>query len=305
LADGAGRKKTHRKPSLGARERVLEFLAELLKTIGIVSSDDSSNSQSKPAGAIPRRSPVRAQILLAGHSHLHAFLGVPNSDAPKSTMVSISDDLVALVGPGPRTRDYWERLCEEADGRTVVLLWGGNEHNSFFLFESDRPFDVLLDGNDRIEDGREIIPQRMIRAKFDPAIEGLRYISHLLSEKRCKIIVAGTPPPQKDNDNIFARVLNEPDFQRQMLAHGLSPENLQISPPFLRLKLWRLLQTCIRETAILGDAEYFAVPSILTDEDGFILDCYSAGDVSHANGDYGRIYLTELLNWMRRDEPSI
>jgi hypothetical protein len=270
-----------------------------------MSSAYSNGDQRSSADAPVQRSAAGPQILLAGHSHLHAFLGVPNSDTQKSSLIPMGDDLVAVVGPGPRTHDYWELLCEEANDRTVVLLWAGNEHNSFFLFEGDRPFDVLLDDSDQVEHGREIIPQRMIRAKFHAAMEGLRYITHRLSERNCRVIVAGTPPPQRDNDKVFACVRNESDFLRIMIANGLSLESVKISSPFLRLKLWRLLQTCVRDTAILGGAEYFAVPTILTDDDGFILDRYSAGDVSHANSDYGRIYLTELLNWIRPDEPSL
>jgi hypothetical protein len=266
---------------------------------------NSNGGQLSSAGAPVRRSEAGPQILLAGHSHLHALMGVSYSDTPKPALVSVGDNVVALVGRAPRAPDYWDRLCEEADDRTVVLVWAGNEHNIFFLFESDRPFDVLLDDNDRAGSGREIIPQGMVRAKFGPSIEGLHYVTHRLSEKHCRFIVAATPPPQRDNDKLFACLRNESDFLRIMIANGLSLESVKISPPFLRLKLWRLLQTCVRDTAILSGAEYFDVPAILTDDDGFILDCYSAGDVSHANSDYGRIYLAELRNWMRRNEPSL
>jgi hypothetical protein len=261
-------------------------------------SAHSNGDQTWPAERFERSALARPQIIFAGHSHLHAFLGVENSDQPKSALVVINNDILAVAGPGGRTQDYWDLLCEEAEGRIVVLLWGGNEHNSFFLFEGDRPFDVFLTESDRIEDGRELIPQRAVRAKYDPALEGLRYVLDRLSTKKCRVIVGGTPPPQRDNEKVFARAQNEPDFRRLMIASGLPLERVKISPPFLRLKMWRLLQTCVRETAIHFGAEYFAVPSRLTDADGYLLECYLAGDLSHANSDYALIYMEDLLNWI-------
>jgi hypothetical protein len=69
-----------------------------------------------------------------------------------------------LVGPWPRDPYYWEALVREASGVTSAILFGGNEHNHYFLFQPARPFDFVAsnDPGAALELGAELVPEAMI-----------------------------------------------------------------------------------------------------------------------------------------------
>jgi hypothetical protein len=109
------------------------------------------------------------------------------------------------------------------------------------------------------------------------------------------VTLVGTPPPKKDNEALRKLLEKEPYFCDWAAQLGQSIDEIKITEPHVRLKLWFLLQDMIAEIGRRHGARFIPVPSELQDEDGFLLEQYWHPDVTHANAAYGAIVLRKVL----------
>jgi hypothetical protein len=115
-----------------------------------------------------------------------------------------------------------------------------------------------------------------------------------------KLALLGTPPPKKDNEKLRGLLTREPVFVAIAAAHNATPETIEITDPYVRLKLWYLLQDMFREAAAKFGGVYVPVPAETQDRDGFLREEFWAADVTHANSDYGRLMLAKTLEELQR-----
>lgn len=235
------------------------------------------------------------RLVIAGHSHIHALVGrQPAARRPYAAMVPGYDRIAGLF-TDDRDWKYWNKMIKLAAGRPLLLLWGGNEHNTYFLFDTDRPFDFFY-ADFPISTDREIVPFKLIRAKLQPSIDALRGLLLTLQRRQhTRVIVGGTPPPRLNADVIRSRLRTEPLFLQDLEKLGLAPETAPITPAPVRLKLWTVLQDSYSQITRECGFEYFPVPAALRDSAGYLPDAYCSNDVTHANEDYGKIYLEQFL----------
>ena len=178
-------------------------------------------------------------------------------------------------------------------GYEVALSFLGSEHQAYFLLETD-PFDFVLSSDPAypLRSNVPLVPEALIRESFEGHREVLPKVMQKLKNAGLKTYIPGSPPPKKDlkallgTEQQFANVLNEA---------GLSLESATISPPNMRLKLWRLLQTMLEEVAVKYGALFVPYPAELMERDGFLLPKFWQNDISHANDAAGKIFRNQLI----------
>jgi hypothetical protein len=244
---------------------------------------------------------VGRRVLVAGHSHANTLFGrrLRESIEPKIIQLDEERDLFGLVGAFPRTPDYWEALKAEATGSTVVILWAGNDYNGGFLFEVSPRFDFVREDTPEVDETAELVPAGAVEQLFYQ-VPHMRDLERLLAELRevpdCRVILMETPPPKGDDAELRKRLAAE--FGAKAEARGFSVENVPLSPPVLRRKLWLSMYDACRRVVNETGAEYLALPPWAFDEGGFLKVEYWHSDATHANLDYAtalKSFLVERL----------
>jgi hypothetical protein len=242
-----------------------------------------------------------AKLVLAGHSHVHA-LGVPGvsaGEAPRIAAVPFPGaDVVGVAGDHARGAAYWDLFIEAARGRVPAVIWAGNQHNAHFLFRADPPIDFVLSSDPRrtVDRAATLVPEAMLRAVFEPSLKPLRaLLARLAAVSPAAPIVIGTPPPKGDPVRLCAGMAKESYFAETAATLGIAITPQALAPPALLAKLWRLLQDMMRDCATEAGATFVPVPARLIAPGDLLPDPYWAQDATHANRDYGRKLLREVV----------
>jgi len=277
----------------GLREATVQMLPGASTMLDWLHKRISANARSEPtvkAGNEP--------VVLAGHSHTIAISRHPNGGpAPELIKIDRFDRLYALVGPWPRDEQYWDELERLAKTSSIALQWGGSEHSKH-LFQSNPPFDFVPRNltNLPVEETFAIIPDEVIRADFESMIGQLdRLLAGLRSVCRYNVFVLGSPPPKPDESFLRARLEKEPFFIGLLEQIGFTVENVKFTRPMIRLKLWHTLQELFAEAAARHGAHFLPVPASVKDAIGFLAPQHWAGDVTHADFQFGDIMANKLL----------
>ncbi len=236
-------------------------------------------------------------LIIAGHSHIGSLFGGTTEKDILLLPVEGQDRIFGLHGPWPRTENYWSALTQYAPGNSIALLWGGNEHNGIFLIEQPPRFDFVPRRLPSlpVEEDATIVPEALVRVKLQYFLGPLHDLLAVLKERtECRIVVVGTPPPKGDNEHI--RRLLAPDFAYLQHAAGATVNQVTLTSPSVRLKLWHVLQENYKEQAERDGAEFLPVRHIGTDEAGFLKPEFWAPDATHANRAYGRLVLDYLAD---------
>ncbi|SRR5579884_494268 len=236
-------------------------------------------------------------ILVAGHSHMCALVGDLHTVETRLHPVADHPNVFALHAPWPRQDEYWQHLKASAAGMRIALIWNGNEHNIHYFFLDQRPFDFVSRHVNKLVPTFSLIPQRRIRQKFrEASVDELAAILADLAAGPAKSInVVGTPPPKKDNEELRKILRNEPVLVNWAEFVGQSLDEIKITPPYVRLKLWFLLQEMVADAARQIGAKFIPVPQEVQDEDGFLKPEYWHPDVTHANRLYGDVMLRRII----------
>jgi len=214
---------------------------------------------------------------------LHAVADFPN--------------VFALHAPWPRADDYWEQLKAKSAGTRIALVWGGNEHNLNYFFQSRQPFDFVSRHVSSLAYSFNIIPRRKVRERFNTSgLDKLRSVlADLAKSSVGSISVIGTPPPKKDNEQLRKILINEPVFLEWIKFMGEDLDTVKITPPHVRLKLWYLLQEMLEESAHEVGGKFIPVLAEAQDEAGYLRPEYWYHDVTHANRLYGGLMLRRVI----------
>lgn len=221
-------------------------------------------------------------------------------DPPQLQAATAFPDVYALRGAWPRGDAYWQALEDNAKDARLAIVWRGNEHNEYFFFQSNQPFDLYSTDVNQIMSTFRIVPQRMIRQKFKPHLDELAaLLARLQAQSPEKLAVVGTPPPKSDDEALRSLFATEPHFVLWANYLGKTLEEVKITPPKIRLKLWYILQTMLRDAAEAGGARFIAVPAEAQDEDGFLKPEFWHQDVTHGNVAYGQIMAERIVKELR------
>lgn len=244
---------------------------------------------------LPRR-------IIAGHSHINALVGLRHEGAPTFREIDGTSGLTVLDGEWPRGRDYWETLITHARGSRIAVIWGGNEHNLAYFFRDAYDFDFASKHVSKILNNIQIIARSTIRKRFyDISLADLAtLLDQLKSAEPERLVIIGTPPPKKDNEQLRLMFAAEPHFLQYAASKGIDPRQIPITEPHIRLKLWYLLQDLFAAEASRIGAVFLPVAPETQDAEGYLKQEFWQNDVTHANGDYGAIMLERLGQELER-----
>jgi hypothetical protein len=234
-----------------------------------------------------------SRLILAGDSHLAAIAGPQIFSGPLEVIPGPRGDgtLILTGGSWPRDMVYWETLADLGNGADVGIIWGGNEHNVCYFFEAETRFDFLSTHVRIMKPSAQIMPRAAIRQSFRQlSFNDLDVaLKRLTTSGLNRIALIGTPPPKGDNEALRALLKTEPFFVSKAALLRQSVETIPITDPYVRLKLWYLLQDMLAEEARVRGVMFIPVPGEVQDSDGFLKREFWASDVSHANEAYGNL----------------
>ncbi|HRF07214.1 MAG TPA: hypothetical protein PL193_01015 [Xanthobacteraceae bacterium] len=242
------------------------------------------------------------RLVIAGHSHAYAVTGRAASSV--SEIRRITPRVDALIGPWPRAEDYWCELRRQSQDSIVALLWGGNEHNARFFFLPAQPFDFVVARRALlpIQVVFDLVPESLVRARFQPLKTSLVNFLYEFSElQKRNVLVVGTPPPKRDETALRQFIRSETHFRVWVDSRASPGDDIPINLPFIRLKLWLIVQDMLSEAAVAAGVRFLPVPKAACDADGFLLREYWAGDITHANLEYGNLLLAYVLDYCDRE----
>lgn len=243
------------------------------------------------------RAPRGVRLLIVGNSHVNCYGGHLGRSTDDYEMNPI-DEVRGFVriGGSPANLDYWDAAVELTKTFRIAVCWQGNQHVTHFMF-LDKPFDFALASHpELVVDPRvELVPELQVREVFLPSMSHLaNVLTRMLDASGPRPIVLGTPPPKADNEAIRRGMQIHADFFTKLASDlGFDPEKAQLTPVFLRLKLWSLLQQMMRETAERLAVEFWPVSASAMTEDGYLRPEYWDEDATHANAAYGALMLDE------------
>jgi hypothetical protein len=258
----------------------------------------SSTSAATTPVEVSRLDARTPRLILAGHSHLYAIAGRGiHSESPELVAGPRGDGTLIMVGPGPgRDMSYFDTLAELARGADVGIVWNGNEHNVLYFLEAETPFDFLSAHVRKMNPSAQMKSQAAIRDSFQPFFDKLDVVlKRLATGEPNRIALIGTPPPKGDNEALRVLLQNETIFVNRAAQLGHSPETVPITDPYVRLKLWYLLQDMLAEEARIRGLMFIPVPKEVQDADGFLKREYWTSDVTHANPAYGNVMYEAVL----------
>ncbi len=224
---------------------------------------------------------------IAGHSHVKT-LGCPFVDGGLEPADLLDSRFQCIPGPWPRDLAYSDALIEHAGGRVVFLFWSGNQHLIDFMLQPDPPFDFEVASRPdlALDQTVEQIPESAMQDRFAD-LGGLEQMLSRLTAAGALPVVCGTPPPKRDNA-FLARVFErENAWDVALRARGLEFNISVLSSPYLRLKLWIVVQGRMAAAARAAGCAFSPVPRTLQDLEGFLAQEFWGEDLSHAGGDYG------------------
>src|SRR4029078_4023590 len=106
----------------------------------------------------------------------------------------------------------------------------------------------------------------------------------------CPVVHLAAPPIKADEAWIYA---NSNKYRGNIVR------DVGLTPAPVRAKLWRLEMDAIRTVVAKWGIGFVPVPLDSLDADGFLRRDFYGQDVTHANSDYGRLVLRDLLGVAR------
>jgi hypothetical protein len=199
---------------------------------------------------------------------------------------------------------HLERMtASAAQAGAAAVLWKGFQIDALALVLVGFPFDVLLD--DGAADLRStLVPRSAVEEALYEMLELDLYrdllgsLSEVVSPGR--LLVLGPPPPIAGTLARERLVEAEWFSTRSRLAGFADPSAVPMVEDRVRHKLWRVLLDVHATIGAEFGACFVPPPFSSFGEDGTLRPEYSGKDAHHANPDYGRLYLAEVLEALKR-----
>jgi hypothetical protein len=239
----------------------------------------------------------KVQLLIVGNSHVNCYGGHRGLSTDDYEMNPIDEARGFMrIGGNFANPGYWEAAIALAKTFRTAVSFRGDQHVVHFVF-LDEPFDFALASHPElvVDPGVELVPELQVREVFQSSMDHLEMIlTRMMDTGGQRPIILGTPPPKGDNEAIRRGMqLHAEVFTKLAPDHGLDFEQAQLAPPYLRLKLWWLLQRMMRETAERLAVEFWPVNASAMTEEGYLRPEYWGADALHANAAYGALMLDE------------
>lgn len=231
-------------------------------------------------------------IIITGYSHCFCMGINPSGELRLEPIRSETSEVYGVMGGWNGSRDdiYWEFVAKHAKGKSIIISWAGNQHNSGFIFSNEESFDFVLNNHDfsDLADDKTILPKSVLIEHFKPSLGGLPKVIEILKKGMPReILILETPRPKGDGEFIIPFIKSSQHFTDLANKSNIDIESLEISSLRFRLKLWQLIQEMVAKIAKASNVKYVPIPSDFYDKNGGVKREYWANDVTHTNSDYG------------------
>lgn len=240
------------------------------------------------------RTSPKPRLLLYGDSHSEAIFRAAELRAREGRPTAIAIHRARrtkgnIILGDTSLEEFFNLTRRLTESDVVISMIGGNQHAVFSTVQHPVPFDLLEPGatEQSLRPDSQIIPYRALSSVLDSAIRGRdgRTLEKLRSATRAKLIHIMSPPPKRDSE--FIRSYHETRFRGDIA-------NLGVSPPELRMKIWRLQRSLTQALCDELDIELMGSPAKVLDADGFLRREYYGKDATHANRAFGMLVLERL-----------
>lgn len=243
-----------------------------------------STEASQLRRAVRRFTSRRRPLVCIGHSHTKCVAAA----AAGRGIELRSIDFWGYPNPVQRengTSRFRAEIERQLEG-TIFSMVGGSAYNMMGLVVHPRRFDFILpDSPDLPFDARaELVPYDAVRAGLAAITqEYLDLMAIIRATGKGPVFHIEAPPPYPDGDRMLADV-------PWMFFSGMERE---VSPRYLRYKLWRLHSDIVREFCERMGMSFVACPPEAVDAEGFLLPAYYQ-DTMHVNAAYGALVLRQM-----------
>jgi hypothetical protein len=104
------------------------------------------------------------------------------------------------------------------------------------------------------------------------------------------------PPPPLPIEAVRECLEVEPFFAQKAAQLGVELKTVKLVPDTVRAKVWKVLLGVYKALAQRYGAPLILPPTAATDAAGVLARDFWSGDVTHANADYGRLYVQTILS---------
>jgi hypothetical protein len=220
------------------------------------------------------------EIIVAGDSHTQAHKQAlahrPNANGFHIVWIKGPEGSHAAKNGDISFDELLERVRNTEHALIAISLLG-NLSNSFGLAKHDKPFYVLVEG----EEGEgELIPRGVMRDIFQTRISAAskRFIK-IKQATTAPVYHLATPPPKGDQELLQAR------FNRH---------DRKINSPSQRLALWQMEMEVVKAACAECGVGFVNPPTATQDRQGYLGRDFYSTDITHANAAYGEFVLRQL-----------
>ena len=178
----------------------------------------------------------------------------------------------------------------EPAGRPASAV-AGNAHHTLGLSGGPRPWDFVLDTAPDLPLAAdcEVLPLETVRERLAGQMsEGLRLLGALREAVDTPFVQLQPPPPIPSDAHLVA---HPGSFKESIEAEG-------VLPAAVRLKLWLLESTLMREFCEARDITWLAVPPAIVGADGMLAAKAWSDDPARGNVWYGKKVINQLSGWL-------
>ena len=260
------------------------------------------------------------KILIAGHSHVLALLRgyeirLGRCDLPSDLelIFLLTDFPGAVVQCRSSSGGVMDHhllapvpaVVDEIEPTHVALMWSGNQLNVRALLLTGSSFDVVLPSDNEIpiDPAVELVPCSVVESYVRNTLDGDAVLGNLLvgaAARDAAVCLLGPPPPLPESA-VRERLAQSPHFAAVMSQMHLAVAEAQIVPDDVRRRMRTIAIDAYRKFAQSRGAEFLPPPVAAADDTGMLGAPYWGTDATHGNGEYGAMYLEDVLAWANGD----
>ena len=246
------------------------------------------------------------KLLIVGHSHIHALkmafegneyqnlsVDVVNLRAEENFSIFLYKD---REDHEERT-EIFKELAKNVDA--VCASFFGTAYNLIGIANDPQPFDFIESNECKVRplEKTTYIPHSLFEKQMHNYTRGIgKYLETLrnLTPMTVPILNLESPPP-----------VGSEEYIRNFSAHfSEKVENLGVSPPSVRRKIWKLHEKNIRGYCHETDIHYLTAPKEALNREGLMKNKFCAPDPLHGNIAYGQLVLNNIVATVQKLENA-
>lgn len=164
----------------------------------------------------------------------------------------------------------------------------GTYHNIFGLLNHPNSFSVVSkkQGTELASSSDTLIPYDCMGEHFKNKWSMNKKFTKLVTSTKAKVFHLSAPPPKGDQQFLDEKISS---------YRGALKSEVGINSPTNRLALWELEMDFLQEYLLGLDVHLMAPPLGTITSEGFLKKDYYENDATHANAEYGKLVMKQII----------